>query len=58
MESSYGKLDISGQISEIELTEELINRQIMKAEEDRDKNVKLYKTLGTVLGVGAIIILI
>ena len=47
-----GKTDKTGQIREISLTENLLENQIQKAEIDRNKNVKLYKTLGTVLGLG------
>ena len=53
-----GKTDKSGQISEIALSETLIEKQIEKAEQERNKNTKLYKTLGTVLGLGISIILI
>lgn len=53
-----GKTDIKGQVNEIELTENLIEKQIKKAEYERDKNVKLYKTMGVVLGLGICIILI
>lgn len=53
-----GKTDIKGQISEIELTKSLIEKQIEKAEIEKDKNVKLYKTMGIVLGLGICIILI
>ena len=41
-----GKVDIEGQISEIELVNNFIDNQIEKAEEESKKNVKMYKTLG------------
>ena len=53
-----GRTDIIGQISEINLTDALLKSQIEKAEVEKNKNVKLYKTLGTVLGIGIVIILI
>ena len=37
---------------------ECIEKQIEKAEEERNKNEKLYKTLGTVIGLAIVIILI
>ena len=52
-----GKTDKEGQIREICLTENLLQNQISKAEYEKNKNVKLYKTLGTVLGMGIGIIL-
>ena len=53
-----GKTDVKGQINEIELTLNLIERQIQKAEKEKEKNTKLYKTMGVVLGLGICIILI
>lgn len=53
-----GKTDKTGQVSQILLTENLLEKQIEKAEIEKNKNTKLYKTLGTVLGVGICILLI
>lgn len=53
-----GKMDISGQVSQIELTQKLIETQIQKAEIDKSKNSKLYKTMGIVCGMAISIILI
>ncbi len=53
-----GKTDAKGQISEIDLCLNFLDDQIKKAEEEKKKNSKLYKTLGTVLGIGMIIILL
>lgn len=53
-----GKTDINGQVNEIELTMKLIEKQIEKAEEEKSRNSKLYKTMGVVLGMGICIILI
>ena len=52
-----GKTDIEGQISEIELVQAFLETQIQKAEEECQKNQKLYKTLGIVGGLGIVIIL-
>lgn len=53
-----GKTDLEGQLKEIELTDNFLNYQIEKAEIERQKNEKLYKTLGIVTGIGFVIILI
>ena len=53
-----GKTDAEGQINEIELTESFLESQIETAEIEREKNAKLYKTLGVISGVGLVIILI
>lgn len=53
-----GKTDKEGQISEIELVQTFMDAQISKAEEEKSKNEKLYKTLGTLAGVAISILLI
>ena len=53
-----GKTDKEGQISEIELVQNFIDTQIKKAESEREKNEKLYRTLGTVMGVAIAIVLL
>lgn len=53
-----GKTDIEGQISEIELTDKYLDDQIQKAKESKNKNEKLYKTIGIVTGSTIAIILI
>lgn len=52
-----GQTDVDGQISEIKVTESFLNMQIEKAEEDKKKNQKLYKTLGVTIGLIFVIIL-
>lgn len=52
-----GQTDIEGQISQIELTSTFLEEQIIKAEKEREKNEKLYRTLGTVIGMTIVIIL-
>jgi len=53
-----GKIDKEGQISRVELTKTFIEMQIEKARVEEEKNAKLYKTLGAVLGLAVIIILV
>ena len=53
-----GITDVEGQISQIEITETFINKQIKQAEEEKNKNEKLYKKLGTTIGLAIVIILI
>lgn len=58
MQSYFGKTDVEGQVSQIELTITFINNQISKAELEREKNEKLYKTLGGIIGLALVIILV
>lgn len=53
-----GQTDVEGQISEIEVTESFLDMQIEKAEEERKKNQKMYKTLGIVAGLVFCIVLV
>lgn len=53
-----GKTDMDGQLSQIAQTHEFLYMQIEKAEKDKQKNEKLYKSLGMVIGIAIIIILI
>ena len=53
-----GKTDLEGQISEIKLVQEFLNTQIEIAETERQKNEKLYRTLGGVIGLAIVIILV
>mgnify|MGYP005771138917 CR=1 FL=1 len=52
-----GQTDVDGQISEIEVTDNFLDMQIEKAEEEKKKNQKMYKTLGVVIGLVFVIIL-
>ena len=52
-----GQTDVDGQISEIDVTENFLNMQIEKAEEEKKKNQKIYKTLGITVGLIFVIIL-
>lgn len=53
-----GKTDIKGQLGQIELTSKLIEKQIEKAECEKNKNFKVYKTMGIISGLGICIILV
>lgn len=53
-----GKTDAEGQISEIKLVSNFLDTQIKVAEQERNKNEKMYKTLGGIVGLTIVIILI
>lgn len=53
-----GKVDLEGQIGEIELVDNFINGQIEKAEEESKKSEKMYKALGITAGLAMVIILV
>lgn len=53
-----GKVDIEGQVNEVELVESFLDTQIELAEEEKKKYVKMYKTLGVTIGLAVVIILI
>ena len=52
-----GKTDIQGQISELELLKEFIKKQANEAKREREKNEKMYKTLGGIIGIAIVIII-
>lgn len=58
MGKMLGQSDADGQISQIEVTEEFLNKQIQQAEEEKNKNEKLFQKLGTIMGLALVIILI
>ena len=53
-----GQTDVEGQISQIEVTETFLEKQIAEAVEEKNKNEKLYRKLGTTIGLAIVIILI
>ena len=53
-----GKTDLEGQVSEIKLVQEFLSTQIDLAEKEKQKNEKLYKTLGGIVGLAIVIILV
>ena len=52
-----GKTDLQGQLNTIEMTSDFLDEQIKKAEIQKDKNEKLYRTLGMIAGLSIVIIL-
>ena len=52
-----GQTDSEGQISQIEITENFLETQIKEAQEEKQKNEKLYSRLGTTIGLAIVIIL-
>ncbi len=53
-----GKTDLQGQLNQIEMTSDFLDKQIKKAEIQKDKNERLYKTLGMIIGMAIVIILV
>ena len=53
-----GKLDNEGQLNEIYLVDEFVDKQIETAFEEKEKNEKLYNTLGRCVGIAIAIVLI
>ena len=53
-----GLTDAQGQISQIEITQNFLEKQIQEAYEDKQKNQKLYKKLCSCLGLGLVVLLI
>lgn len=53
-----GKTDKEGQVSSLELTKNLIEMQIEKAKVEEEKNAKMYRTLGSIMGLAFVIMLI
>lgn len=58
MAKMLGKCDLDGQVSEIKLMEKFIDTKIEDAKMERNKNEKMYKTLGLTFGAGIIVVLI
>lgn len=52
-----GKTDVEGQMSEINQFDNLLKIQIKNAENEKNKNSKMYKSLGTIIGLAIVIIL-
>lgn len=53
-----GKTDMQGQVNQIEMTSDFLDKQIRKAENQKDKSEKMYRTLGMIIGMAIVIILI
>ncbi len=54
---TLGQTNLQGQLSKIKLTLDFLNGQIEEAQNEENKNKKLYKTLGVLTGAGLVIIL-
>lgn len=52
-----GQTDVEGQTSQIEITQKFLETQLKEAQEQREKNEKLYSKLGTTVGLAIVIIL-
>lgn len=53
-----GKTDLEGQLNQIEMTSDFLDKQIKNAENQRDRSEKMYRTLGMIMGMAIVIILI
>ena len=53
-----GKTDMQGQVNQIEMTSDFLDKQIRKAENQKDKSEKMYRTLGMIIGMAIVIMLI
>ena len=53
-----GKTDLDGQVSEIRLVQKFLETKLEDAELEKNKNEKLYKTLGITCGLAIVIVLI
>ena len=58
LSKQLGITDIEGQISQIEITEHFLDTQIKQAQQEKEKNQKLYQKLGTTMGLVIVILLI
>lgn len=53
-----GSTDIDGQINQIDMVNNFLDEQINEAMEQKNKNEKMYKKLGIIIGLGIVIILV
>lgn len=53
-----GRTDINGQVNQIELVNNFLERQINEAVESKNKNEKMYQKLGVIIGLVLVIVLI
>lgn len=52
-----GQTDVEGQTSQIEITQKFLETQLKEAQQEKEKNEKLYSKLGTTIGLAIVIIL-
>lgn len=53
-----GKTDAEGQVNQLKLVSTFLEKQIAEADEEKNKNEKLYQKLGAVVGLIIVIVLI
>ena len=53
-----GKTDVEGQINQINLVNAFLEKQLAEANEEKNKNEKMYKKLGAIVGLIMVIVLI
>lgn len=58
MSKMLGESDVDGQVSQIDITLNFLEGQIEDAKQEKDKNERLYKKLGTIMGLALVIILV
>lgn len=58
LSKQLGNTDIEGQIKNIQMVNDFLEKQIIEAEAEKNKNGKMYKKLGITIGLILMIILI
>ena len=58
MSKMLGKSDVEGQISQIDITLEFLEKQLENSFEEKNKNEKLFRKLGTIMGLTLVTILV
>ena len=53
-----GKTDVEGQIAQIDLVSQFIDKQISEATDEKNKNEKMYQKLGAIVGLVIVIVLV
>lgn len=53
-----GSTDIEGQINQIDMVSSFLDEQINEAIDQKNKNEKMYKKLGIIIGLAVVIILV
>lgn len=53
-----GATDLEGQLSQIEITYNFLDEQIVKAEKEKVKNEAMYRKLGVIIGLGIVVVLL
>lgn len=58
LSKTLGNTDLEGQVSSIKLTSNFLDNQIKISQEEKNKNSKLFRTLGAGIGISIAIILV